>query len=105
MNWISVKDKLPEVDGLYLICYKFRSGGKQSLEVLHYYAALPEPHFQHEGFRGLTVTHWILARTTEGGLTMGKTFITFGRLVDMLATVGFMVLRHFDAASTEEVAK
>lgn len=58
-GWISVKDRLPEADELYLTCYKFRGGGKQYLDVLRYYATLPDPHFQNERYDGMTVTHWM----------------------------------------------
>lgn len=58
-EWISVKDRLPEVDGLYLTCYKFRNDGRLFMEVLAYYAIDLKPHFQHEGYSGLTVTHWM----------------------------------------------
>ena len=59
MNWISVKDRLPENEQTVLAYYNF--GGKCKIRfygTLTYYAFDPEPHWQHEG-TGLKVTHWM----------------------------------------------
>ena len=58
-KWADVQEKLPERDGHYLCRYVFGSGGKGFFETLDYYAIDPRPHFQHEGVRGMTVTHWM----------------------------------------------
>ena len=59
MNWISVKDRLPEDERTVLVYYNFGDKCKISFyETLAYYAFDPEPHWQHEG-TGLKVTHWM----------------------------------------------
>ena len=58
-KWVDVREKLPERDGHYLCRYAFRSGGKGFFGTLDYYAIGPRPHFQYEGLRGMTVTHWM----------------------------------------------
>lgn len=58
-KWVDVREKLPEWDGHYLCRYVFRSGGKGFFGTLDYYATDPRPHFQHEGTRGMAVTHWM----------------------------------------------
>lgn len=58
-KWVDVREKLPERDGHYLCRYVFRSGGKGFFGTLDYYATDPRPHFQHEGTRGMAVTHWM----------------------------------------------
>lgn len=61
-RWIPVDERLPEGDGLVFVYYGFSEGGEISdmrfFSVMDYYATDPKPHFQHEGYRGLTVTHW-----------------------------------------------
>lgn len=60
MEWVSVKDRLPEQDEQCLCCYRFRDEGMRFIGVLTYFAADNEPHWQHEkGVNGLRVTHWI----------------------------------------------
>lgn len=58
-KWVDVREKLPERDGHYLCRYVFRSGGEGFFGTLDYYATDPRPHFQHEGTRGMAVTHWM----------------------------------------------
>lgn len=58
-KWVDVREKLPERDGHYLCRYVFRSGGKGFFGTLDYYATDPRPRFQHEGTRGMAVTHWM----------------------------------------------
>ena len=62
-EWIPVKERLPERDGPVLTSYGFSEGGEISdmrfFSVMGYYAVDPKPHFQYEGYRGLTVTHWM----------------------------------------------
>lgn len=58
-KWVDVREKLPERDGHYLCRYVFGSGGKGFFGTLDYYAIGPRPHFQYEGLRGMTVTHWM----------------------------------------------
>lgn len=60
MKWVSVKDRLPELDEQCLCCYRFRNEGMRFIGVLTYFAADNEPHWQHEkGVSGLKVTHWM----------------------------------------------
>lgn len=66
-KWVDVREKLPERDGHYLCRYVFRSGGKGFFGTLDYYATDPRPHFQHEGTRGMAVTHWMdILEVTQG---------------------------------------
>lgn len=62
-RWIPVEERLPERGGPVLTSYGFSEGGEISdmrfFSVMDYYAVDPKPHFQHEGYRGLTVTHWM----------------------------------------------
>ncbi len=58
-KWVDVREKLPERDGHYLCRYVFSSGGKGFFGTLDYYAIDSRPHFQCEGARGMTVTHWM----------------------------------------------
>ena len=62
-RWIPVEERLPKRDGPVLAYYGFSEGGEISemrfFSVMDYYAVDPKPHFQHEGYRGLTVTHWM----------------------------------------------
>lgn len=58
-KWVDVREKLPERDGHYLCRHVFRSGGEGFFGTLDYYATDPRPHFQHEGTRGMAVTHWM----------------------------------------------
>lgn len=62
-RWIPVSERLPERDGPVLAYYGFSKGGEISemrfFSVMDYYAVDPKPHFQHEGYQGLTVTHWM----------------------------------------------
>lgn len=58
-KWVDVREKLPERDGHYLCRCVLRSGGEGFFGTLDYYATDPRPHFQHEGTRGMAVTHWM----------------------------------------------
>ena len=62
-RWIPVGERLPERDGPVLVYFGFTEGDEISEQrffgVMDYYAIDPKPHFQHEGYRGLTVTHWM----------------------------------------------
>lgn len=62
-RWIPVEERLPERDGPVLASYGFSEGGEISdmrfFRVMDYYAVDPKPHFQNEGYCGLTVTHWM----------------------------------------------
>ena len=61
-QWISVKDRLPDTNGDYLVRYGF---GEESSRTNHYYSVhffertCEEPHFYYEGYRGLRITHWM----------------------------------------------
>ena len=61
-EWISVKDRLPEIDTKVICRYGFEKDGKRSRMMftgcLDYYACDAEPHFQHAS-SGLYVTHWM----------------------------------------------
>ncbi len=57
-GWISVNDRLPETDRDFLCVYKFRDNGKHFIGILAYFATDERPHWQNQGFRELTVTHW-----------------------------------------------
>lgn len=61
-RWIPVEERLPERTGPVLVYYGFTEGDEISEQrffgVMDYYAVDPKPHFQHDGYRGLTVTHW-----------------------------------------------
>lgn len=76
-RWIPVEERLPERDGPVLASYGFSEGGEISemrfFSVMDYYAVDPKPHFQHEGYHGLTVTHWMpLPPAPEGVKGNGK---------------------------------
>lgn len=62
-EWIPVEERLPERNGPVLTSYGFSEGGGISdmrfFSVMGYYAVDPKPHFQYEGYHGLTVTHWM----------------------------------------------
>ena len=59
MEWISVKDRLPEVEEEVLACYYFKPFlNKMFVGVLTYFVFDEEPHWQYESI-GLTVTHWM----------------------------------------------
>lgn len=59
-RWVPVTERLPDKMGQYVCRYIF---GKNTdypfFQVLWYFANLENPHFQHEGSMGLTVTHWM----------------------------------------------
>lgn len=57
---VPVVKRLPERDGKYLCWYRFEPHQNVLFcQVLDYYATDPNPHFQHEGMNGMTVTHWM----------------------------------------------
>ena len=58
-RWIPVTERLPEGDGHYLCRYGFGRAGSTFYQTLDYYATDVQPHFQHEGARGMRVTHWM----------------------------------------------
>ena len=60
-EWISVTDRLPEKDGLYLCNYHFGKNRDMTFtRVLDYYATDKIPHFQHTlGDTTMKVTHWM----------------------------------------------
>ena len=62
-RWIPVEERLPDRSGPVLVYYGFSEEGEISdmrfFGVMDYHAADPKPHFQHEGYHGLTVTHWM----------------------------------------------
>ena len=62
-RWIPVTERLPERDGQVLTYYGFDHGdgylGMMFIQALDYYANDPRPHFQHECFHGMKVTHWM----------------------------------------------
>lgn len=57
---VPVVKRLPERDGKYLCWYRLEPHQNVLFcQVLDYYATDPNPHFQHEGMNGMTVTHWM----------------------------------------------
>jgi hypothetical protein len=63
-KWISVKEKLPTDMKPVLTYYGFldENGELYSgryMGVMPYFAYDDDPHWQHEGSYGLTVTHWM----------------------------------------------
>lgn len=58
-RWIPVTERLPGSDGHYLCRYGFEGAGMTFCQALDYYATDVQPHFQHEGSRGMRVTHWM----------------------------------------------
>ena len=60
-GWIRVEDALPEQNGQYLVKYCYQHNSPPMIHfygVLDYYAADPEPHWQHSGM-GLVVEWWM----------------------------------------------
>ena len=69
-QWISVKDRLPEMNGDYLIHYRFKKQvkGKGFYSVCFYERTCERPHFHNEGYCGMYVTHWMpLPKAPEKG--------------------------------------
>lgn len=59
-RWISVKERLPEMDTRVAVLYRFPRSETLFSSVLDYYAADPEPHFQHTlGEGGPIVCYWM----------------------------------------------
>ena len=59
-SWIPVTERLPEKMGQFVCRYVFGENTEYPFfQVLWYFANLENPHFQHEGSMGLTVTHWM----------------------------------------------
>lgn len=54
-EWISVKDRLPGKDGMYLCYYKFPDGMKGCTP--YYFTSLGEPRFKKD-FQEEEITHW-----------------------------------------------
>lgn len=59
-KWIPVSERLPDKMGQYVCQYVFGENTDHPFfQVLWYFTNSENPHFQHEGSMGLTVTHWI----------------------------------------------
>ena len=59
-KWIPVSERLPDKMGQYVCRYVFGENTDHPFfQVLWYFANSENPHFQHEGSMGLTVTHWM----------------------------------------------
>lgn len=58
-RWIPVTERRPTGDDHYLCRYGFEGGKAAFYQTLDYYATDVQPHFQHEGMRGMRVTHWM----------------------------------------------
>lgn len=59
-KWIPVTERLPDKMGQYVCRYVFGDNTDcPNFQVHWYFANLENPHFQHEGYMGLTVTHWM----------------------------------------------
>ena len=62
MNWISVKERLPEDEKAVLAYYGFDRGNgdveMKSMGILGYRCFAPEPHWQWSEYN-IVVTHWM----------------------------------------------
>ena len=59
-KWIPVTERLPEKMCQCVCRYVFASNADfPFFQVLWYFANSENPHFQHEGSMGMTVTHWM----------------------------------------------
>ena len=62
MNWISIKERLPEDERSVLAYYGFDRGdgdlGMKFMGTLSYFCFDPNPHWQHAD-HNLVVTHWM----------------------------------------------
>ena len=59
-QWIPASEP-PETDGKYICRYIFGDHYDMPfIQILDYYATDKNPHFQHEGVKGMKVTHWML---------------------------------------------
>lgn len=58
IKWISVEDRMPNIDGKVIACYHFKNSKMCFVGVLDYYFCDPNPHFQYAGTE-LVVTHWM----------------------------------------------
>lgn len=62
MNWISVKERLPQDEKPVLTYYGFDHGdgdlGMKFMGTLSYFCFDPNPHWQHAS-HNLVVTHWM----------------------------------------------
>jgi hypothetical protein len=63
-KWISVNDRLPRTPNAFLVYYGFKDENGEMYETRYigtmtFFAFDKEPHWQHEGSYGLTVTHWM----------------------------------------------
>lgn len=59
MEWISVKDRLPEDERDVLTCYYCKPNlNMRFMSVLSYFVFDSIPHWQHESI-GIVITHWM----------------------------------------------
>lgn len=59
-EWIPVTERLPDRMGKCVCRYVFGDNEEYPFyQVLWYYTAVEQPHFQGEGTMGLRVTHWM----------------------------------------------
>lgn len=59
-KWIPVTERLPDRMGQCVCRYVFGDNEEYPFyQVLWYYTAVEQPHFQGEGTMGLRVTHWM----------------------------------------------
>lgn len=58
-DWISVNERLPDKQGEYLCCYKFKENDDRVfMGTVYYHTYCANPHWNDAG-TGLIVTHWM----------------------------------------------
>ena len=65
-RWISVKDKLPEVDDIYLVYIVANNEPKNKSIITLYYTNLSKRFIIHDKDNLFTVTHWMPLPSVEG---------------------------------------
>lgn len=57
MQWIDIKDGLPESPAMWVICYAVLPGNLKDYWMAQYYQ--DKWHSQYKGFKPEYITHWI----------------------------------------------